>query len=319
MRTLKIFFHDGCFDGVSSAAMFSRFYHEAIDSSATVIPVGMNHRDGDPFAEVAFNADDHACVDFRFSPAPQLRWWFDHHATAFQPPTLRGIFDDRRSATHVFDPLAPSCAGLIARTLRQSWAWHLPPHLLEVATWADRIDSLDYASAAEATALTEPAQRISVFLSTASREQTASSVTWLERRSLDEIAQLPEVETAVRKFLEERDQSIAELRRVAVHAGDLVSLDLLASPGLRAPGLLGYLLFPRCRYLVSAVASTIAVRISVGHNPWAGVAPSHHIGELCQRFGGGGHLGVGGVTLGPHEVDRGRSILHSLVRALAES
>lgn len=316
MRTLKIFFHDHCFDGVSSAAMFSRFYRQAVDQRAQVVAVGMAHRDGDPFERVAFDADDHACVDFRFTAEPKLRWWFDHHATAFQPPSLRAVFDERHLPTHVYDPAARSCAGLIARALDEAWSWQLPPHLREVAHWADRIDSLEYPSAAEAVALASPAQQVAVFLNGATSEETSRYVGLLAERSLDELAQLPEVAAAAAHKLAERDEQLALMRRRSIVRGDVVTIDLLSSPGGKAPGLFGYLLFPECRYVVSGVASAQAVRISAGHNPWIGTPNGHHIGELCQRFGGGGHAAVGGVTLGPEELARGREVLEQLTKAL---
>jgi hypothetical protein len=317
MRTLKIFFHDGCFDGVSSAATFARFYRDAIDAATAIVPVGMAHRDGDPFAEVAFDADAHACVDFRFSPNAAMHWWFDHHATAFQPAALRQVFDERRNDNHIFDPLAPSCAGLITRSL-SARGWQPPSHLLEVTTWADRIDALDYDSAAAAVSMTAPAQRIALFLSTATSPETAELALRLAERSLDEVAADPRIQRAAALALTERDHTLAELRAAAVSHGEVIEIDLLDRPGRRAPGLLGYLLFPTCRYVVSAVAGPTAVRISVGHNPWIGTSPTHHIGELCQRYGGGGHAAVGGVTLGPDEVDRGRTVVRALTRALAE-
>ena len=318
MRTLKIFFHDGCFDGVSSTAMFARFYREAVDAAAVTTAVGMAHRVGDPFSEVAFDADDHACVDFRFSPAPAMRWWFDHHATAFQPAELREVFEERRSPTWIFDPVAPSCAGLIARSLHAGWGWQPPEHLQELAQWADRIDSLSYPSAAAALALTSPAQRLSVFLASAAGPlDTAQVAALLVDQPLAQVAALPQVEAAAAKVEAERAHTLELLRQVAVRQRQVVVLDLLARPGARAPGLLAYLLFPDCRYTVSAVASAQAVRISVGHNPWSGAAPGHHLGELCQRFGGGGHQAVGGVTLEPHEVELGRQVLHSVAQALA--
>lgn len=316
MPTLKIFFHDNCFDGVSSAALFSRFYREAVDPAVTIAPVGMAHRVGDPFAEVAFDADDHACVDFRFSAAPGLRWWFDHHATAFQPPELRRVFEEKHLPTHVFDPNAASCAGLIERSLAERYRWQPPPHLRDVARWADRVDALDYPSAAEAVSVASAAQRLSVFLASATPEETARAVAWVEARPLEEISVLPEVDAAARRTLAERDTTLAQLRRAAVVRGEVVTIDLLDVPGARAPGLLGYYLFPACRYVVSAVASPSAVRISAGHNPWHSAPHEHHIGELCQRHGGGGHAAVGGVTLGPHELERGRQVLHSLTATL---
>ena len=138
-RVLKIFFHDACFDGTTSAALFAAFYRDVIDRGAKTRPVGMIHRDGNPFEGVPLDADDHACVDFRFCADPKMRWWFDHHPTAFQPPALRSVFEREHLATWFFDPGSPSCAGLIARALAAGWDWKPPPHLVEAVQWADKI------------------------------------------------------------------------------------------------------------------------------------------------------------------------------------
>ena len=55
--------------------MFSAFYRDAIDRDARVLPVGMIHRDGNPFEGVPLDADDHACVDFRFCADKKMKWW----------------------------------------------------------------------------------------------------------------------------------------------------------------------------------------------------------------------------------------------------
>ena len=72
-RSLKIFFHDACFDGTTSAALFSAFYRDVIASDVEIHPIGMIHRDGNPFEGVPLDADDHACVDFRFCADHRMR------------------------------------------------------------------------------------------------------------------------------------------------------------------------------------------------------------------------------------------------------
>ncbi len=114
---LKVFFHDACFDGTTSAALFSAFYRDVVDKHVAVSAVGMVHKDGNPFEGIPLDADDHACVDFRFCADPKMKWWFDHHPTAFQPPSLRTVFERDHLDTWIFDPKAPSCAGLILRSL----------------------------------------------------------------------------------------------------------------------------------------------------------------------------------------------------------
>ena len=317
-RVLKIFFHDACFDGTSSAALFSAFYREVIDHDAEVHPVGMIHKDGNPFDGVPLDADDHACVDFRFCADPRMRWWFDHHPTAFQPPELRAVFEREHLATWFFDPASPSCAGLIARALEAGWDWKPPPHLVEAVRWADRIDAAQFATADDAVALAAPAQRLAAWLAHGRTPiDTAQYVAWLSRDSLAEIAARPEVAAALATVESERARDLDEIRRIGVWHGDVIVFDRFDDPGARSPGFLGYFLYPSCLYAVSGTRLAQSIKISVGVNPWAAARRRHDIGALCARFGGGGHAAVGGVTLGPDEVTRARQTMEAVIHELS--
>ena len=84
---MHVLFHDNCFDGAASAAVFSRFYRERIRTDVTFSYQGLSHQaGGTPVPESAFQGDENAIVDFRYSQSPRLTWWFDHHASAFQTP-----------------------------------------------------------------------------------------------------------------------------------------------------------------------------------------------------------------------------------------
>jgi len=318
---LKLFFHDRCFDGTASAALFGRYYRDAIAADASVEPVAVRHRDGDPFEDVRFDADVHACVDFRYSPDPAMTWWFDHHRTAFQPPALRAVFEARATDTQFFDPDAPSCAGLIARVLGER-GWQPPPGLAETVRWAEVIDAAAFSSAAEATSLATPAQRLAVFLS--ATPDDADVIRYV--RELGDGATLAELDAApwVRRVLEPRiaerarvTELLRQVGRVAGARGDIVVFDLLDHPELPPPGFIAYALFPTSRYTVSASRGHGAIKIAVGYNPWCGVPRSHDIGALCQSLGGGGHAVVGGVTLDPTETPRARATVSTLVSALS--
>ncbi len=193
-RVLKIFFHDACFDGTTSAALFSAFYRDVIDANVEIRPVGMVHKDGNPFDGIPLDADDHACVDFRFCADPRMKWWFDHHPTAFQPPELRQVFDQEHLATWFFDPEAPSCAGMIARALQKGWDWKPPPHLIDAVEWADTIDAAQFPTAEDAVALKLPAQRLAAWLAHGRTQlDTARYVELLSKSSLAEVAKRPEM------------------------------------------------------------------------------------------------------------------------------
>ncbi len=85
---LRVLYHGNCFDGCSSAGVFTRFYRERIAKGPVdVLYRPLEHKgDAQPFHADWFDGDENACVDFRYSQDPRLTWWFDHHASAFQLP-----------------------------------------------------------------------------------------------------------------------------------------------------------------------------------------------------------------------------------------
>ena len=80
----RIFYHDKCFDGACSAALFTRFHRECIGTASSFDYHGLVHRAGALFDESWFQADgENAIVDFKYSASERLTWWFDHHQSAF--------------------------------------------------------------------------------------------------------------------------------------------------------------------------------------------------------------------------------------------
>ncbi len=83
---LRILYHGNCFDGVSSAAVFSKFYLAKINRDAEIFYTPTMHRAGNAFDAEQFDGDENAIVDFKYSPDSRLDWWFDHHQSAFLKP-----------------------------------------------------------------------------------------------------------------------------------------------------------------------------------------------------------------------------------------
>jgi hypothetical protein len=277
----------------------------------------MVHRDGNPFEGVPLDADDHACVDFRFCADTRMRWWFDHHPTAFQPASLRGYFEKEHLPTWFFDPAAPSCAGLIAKALTAKYGWQPPPHLVEAVKWADTIDAAQFKTAADAIALDNPAQRLAAWLAHGrSSLDTATYVDWLSRASLAEVAARPELAPQLAAVEAERAVEIEAVKKLGVWHGDVIVFDRFDDLGARSPGFLGYVLYPQCLYAISGTRTQASIKISVGVNPWTKQKRRHDIGELCARLGGGGHAVVGGITLRGDELTRARETVAILVREL---
>ncbi len=83
---LRLLYHGHCFDGVASAATFSRFYKERIRPEAEIQYAGLLHRPGTLFDLEMFDGDENAIVDFKYAATERLTWWFDHHESAFLTP-----------------------------------------------------------------------------------------------------------------------------------------------------------------------------------------------------------------------------------------
>lgn len=281
-----------------------------------IVPVGMQHGLGDPFARVAIDGDDNACVDFRYAADPRLRWWFDHHATAFQPPSLRDDFAARRDERMAFDPQAPSCTGLIARALGERFGWQVPAHLTDLVQWADVIDAAAYPSAASAVALELPAQRLALWVST-NRDPAAQAryIDELSRRGLAEVDGEPWIGSALAPVVARRTADREAWRALGQRHGRVVFFDIIGRE-VGAPGFHGYDLFPDCTYTVTVGRTATAVKVGVGFNPWGRERLDRDLGELCQRHGGGGHAAVGGVTLPVDDVDHGRAVAAAIIADL---
>ena len=68
---VRVFYHDKCFDGTSSAALFARFYRERIRGDVEFVFSGLLHRAGSLFNEADFDGDENAIVDFKYSSSPK--------------------------------------------------------------------------------------------------------------------------------------------------------------------------------------------------------------------------------------------------------
>jgi len=314
---LQILYHGHCFDGCASAALLGRFLAERPGSPVTSIRHRpMAHKQGDPFPADAFSGELNACVDFRFSARPGLHWWFDHHQTAFLGPEDRSVFEADRSGQWFWDPGAPSCTGLIRRTLRDRFGW-APPELEELVAWAEVIDAARFPSAAVAVRLEEPALRLMTLLE-ATRDEGLPDriIEAMRRRPLAEIAAAPWVAGPLAPVLERHRAAVALFRERARLERGVVAVDLVGT-GVDTPNkFIAYDLFPEARYTVVVTEGPGRTKVSVGSNPWGKVPRTHDIAALCARYGGGGHPVVGAVTLPPGQAGEAQRVAGEIAAAL---
>ena len=140
---VRVFFHDKCFDGACSAALFSRFYRERIREDVDFQFSGLVHRAGALFDESQFNGDENAIVDFKYSRSDKITWWFDHHQSAFLTPEDAAHFEQQQSNRKFYDPDFKSCTKFIATIARDQFGFKDGP-VADLIEWADIIDGAQF-------------------------------------------------------------------------------------------------------------------------------------------------------------------------------
>lgn len=306
---LKVLFHDNCFDGACSAAVFSRFYEEHLHPGATLDYQGLSHQAGGaPIDPAVFGGEENVIVDFRYSQDPRLTWWFDHHVSAFQQPGDEAHFRADTSGQKFHDGTRKSCTAYMAEILAERFGWRAPD-LDELIGWAELIDGAQFTSPRQAVELEEPALQLMTVLE-ANRDPAfiPRVIRALMHAPLAEVAAEPWVQAPLKPLLERHRGHIELVRSKATLEKGVVSFDL-ADEGLDGINkFIAYLLFPDARYTLWVGASARRAKISLGSNPWRPELRQHDLSQLAEPHGGGGHPVVAAVSFPPSDVERARTI-----------
>lgn len=314
---LRILYHGHCFDGVASAAVFTRFYLTRINPGAEVGYKGLLHRPGELFDDTMFDGEENAIVDFKYSRSPRLTWWFDHHQSAFLTPEDEAHFRQDASGKKFLDTTRKSCTELIADVARSRFEFDTTG-LKPLIDWAHTIDGALYESAAQCVELRAPAlQLMQVIESDPSDEFIEEIIRELTVRPLDEVAQSAEVQRRFRPILEQHLRTLELIRKVATYAKGVVQFDLTGEGIEGFNKFIPYYLYPQTTYSVALTRGAYRTKISVGSNPWSPRPRLHNIATICERYGGGGHAVVGAVSFGPGEIERGRAAMREIVEELS--
>jgi hypothetical protein len=315
---LRLLYHGHCFDGVASAATFTRFYKERVHPDAEVHYQSLLHRPGNLFDQTMFDGDENAIVDFKYSSSEKLTWWFDHHQSAFLTPADEDHFNADQSGQKFLDINSKSCTEFIARVTRERFGFNDGP-LQELVHWAHIIDGALYESPAQCVELKEPAlQLMQVIEADPDDEFIEQVIRELTVKPLAEVAASDEVQHRFRPILEQHLQTVETVRRKAVFSDGVVQFDLVDEGYDGFNKFIPYYLFPNASYSVALTRGKQRTKISVGSNPWAPRPRTHNIAKICERYGGGGHAVVGAVSLKPEEVDAGRAAMKEIVAELSK-
>lgn len=313
---VRVLYHDHCFDGAASAALFTQFYADKFSSAAEFAYTGMAHKAAQLFEDHLFDGDENAIVDFKYSPDPRLTWWFDHHQSAFLTPEDAEHFRTTRGARFFFDPTYKSCTKFIANTIREKFGYE-NPGLGELIRWADIIDGAQYASAAEAVGLGAAAMKLTSVIEGSQGSGTVQKIIRMMRsQPLDAIIADPEIDAVFRPLYERHLRSLDLIRKRATTRNGVIFFDLVEDGVEGYNKFIPYYLFPEGTYTVSVSVSTFRTKVSVGSSPWAPKPVTHNLATICERYGGGGHPKVGAISFPIGALDQARKAAAEIVTEL---
>jgi hypothetical protein len=310
--------HGHCFDGLSSAVVFSRLMTELGAPGPTFEYRTCGYGNGQARAEEALlSGDENAILDYRFCPSPKLSWYFDHHRTAFASPADRGVFEDRAgSGQFFFDAAYTSCTKLIADVGRDRFGVELAD-LNDLVRWADMVDSARFASPADAVSRSSPVmQLVSVVEHYGDDAFFKDLVPELLRRPLDEVARSKAVTNRYKPLGKKHERFVERVKQKSELRGRVVFVDLTESVLESVGKFVTYALFPESVYSVVIGLLKNGPKISVGYNPWSGRPLDTDISAICARYGGGGHPVVGGISFPNAALDEARRVARSIASEL---
>ena len=318
-KNIRVAFHDRCFDGTSSAALFSRFYRECINPQAEFHYTGLIHQPaGSSFDDGIFDGDENVIVDFKYSSSPKLTWWFDHHQSAFLTPEDAEHFRRNHSGHKFYDPAYKSCTKLLAVVAGEKFGFDAKP-LVELIRWAEIIDGAQYDSPETAVKMNVPATQLALVIEASGDDRmTTRLIPELGCKSLAEIIRLPFVADEFQELYERHENSLEILRRESTYDRGVVFFDLADYPLEGYNKFIPYYLYPDCFYSVGVSRSPQRIKVAVGSNPWKQPQGDRdkNLASICERHGGGGHARVAAISFAPDEMQSARETARKIVEEL---
>lgn len=320
---VRVFYHDKCFDGACSASLFTRFYRERIAGDAEFAYRGLVHRAGALFDESDFIGDENAIVDFKYSPSPQVTWWFDHHLSAFLTREDHRHFlacqkDAACAARKFYDASYTSCTSFLAHIASARFGFDTAP-VAELVHWADIVDGAQYESPEAAVEMAAPAMKLTLIIeSTQDPEFIPRLIPLLTEMPLAEVLAQPFVASLLPPLLERHRHALELIRSRSQERDGTIFFDITDHPLEGFNKFIPYYLHPHATYSIGLSKSSFRTKVAVGSNPWTKAEPAKmvNLAQICERYGGGGHARVGAISFPPDQEEKARAAAAEIVAEL---
>jgi hypothetical protein len=318
--------HGHCFDGLCSAAMFTRLYgHLHPSDGATFAYHGAGYGPGQNGVEGKTLAGDvNAILDFRFSAIPELHWYFDHHVSAFVTPSDRAFYDSAAARGEAsgerrmfHDGAYTSATKLIADVGAARFGLD-PAPTAELVRWADMIDSAAFPSAEMAVERREPVLKLMTVVENLGADAFITKmVPRILSEPLEDVAQSSDILQAYEPLGRAHEDFVRQVEERAHAIGKVIVVDLSDKLVEVAGKFVTYALYPESAYSVMLSRSKSKCKISIGYNPWSKTPRTHNIAAICERHGGGWHPVVGAISLAADRVAEAKKLMTDIAEELA--
>jgi len=319
MKNLRVLYHDNCFDGLASAAVFSSFYKGKVKPGAEIEYEGLAHKAGQLIDEELFGSGENAIVDFKYSASEKLTWWFDHHQSAFLSEADEQHFRRDASGRKFHDPAFRSCTKYIASIAKSTFGFE-DPSLAELIHWADIIDGAQFSSAQSAVELKEPAMKLmTVIEATRNVDLLHRIIRWELEKPLAQLLNEPEIRSTFEELYENHLKAIEMMRERARLTDGVIVYDISDKSFDAQNKFIPYYLFPEAVYCVGVSRSSVRAKVSVGSNPWSPRERTENLAKLAEHYGGGGHAVVAAISFKPDALGEAQAAAREIVQKLQAS
>ena len=319
MKKIRVLYHDNCFDGLASAAVFSSFYRGKIAPGAEIEYAGLTHKAGQLIDESLFGTNENVIVDFKYSASDKLTWWFDHHQSAFLSEADEQHFRSDKSGRKYHDPTFTSCTKFIAWVARNTFSYE-DRSLEELIHWGDIIDGAQFPNAQFAVELKDPAMKLmTVIEATRDSNLLHRIIRWMQEKPLAEVVNEPEVRSTFEDLYEIHLKSIEMMRERATLIGGVIEYDISDRNFEGQNKFIPYYVFPEAVYCVGVSLSPVRSKVSVGSNPWSPRERTVNLAKLCEEYGGGGHAVVAAISFKPDALQTAQTAAREIAQRLRAS
>ncbi len=277
----------GDLDGVTSAVLLSEM--EKIDSIELIHPQDIT----DKRFEIT-GKDIIANLPYH----PDCAMWFDHHELTESNEKPPAEFKGRHA-------IAPS----VSRVIYEYYHTEKLRRYEQLVKETDRLDSAHLSI----EDVTDPKGVILLGFTIDGRTGIGSFkdyfnnlVAWLRTMPLDEVMKQPDVIERTRRMKDANAEFLAQLKAHSKKDGNVIATDFRSIEKVPVGNrFLVYTIFPDVNVSVRLQwgPGKKFVATTLGHNIFDRSCKTN-IGQLCSKYGGGGHRGAGACVLEPDKADR---------------